>query len=90
MVDGVIPAERKLDAPPEGSEGEIRWVEFDHRDDRRQRTTHKECQACGEPVPLEEEHVKARGYRANSIGRVVIRPVFCSRECWTAWAARST
>lgn len=61
MVDGVVPAERNLDGPPRGEHGELRWVEFDVVDDRRQLTTHKECQACRTPVTLEEEHVKARG-----------------------------
>ena len=90
MTDHVVDAERGLDGPPRGDEGGIKRVEFDRVDDDRARTTHKECQACGSPVDLRRPHAYARGWRTNKIGRVQLRIVLCDRECWTAWASRST
>lgn len=88
----MTPKEGRLETPPDGDEGEIRDVEFDHVDERYESeflgNLPKECQACSDPVDRTEPHVWAHGWQETPGGNVAhFRPVFCDRECWTEWAS---
>ncbi|WP_311171785.1 hypothetical protein [Halobellus ordinarius] len=87
MDEFVLPKEPRLDSAPDPDFGKILEVECDRVDERRVSEQSKACQQCGGPVALSEPHIWARGKRDSPAGAVHFSAVFCSDECWRAWAS---
>ncbi|MDS0222486.1 hypothetical protein NDI54_14160 [Haloarcula sp. S1AR25-5A] len=75
-----------LDSPPSSDEGTIVKVEAERTVQGYQDGATKACEACGEPVPVDTEHIGAWVRVSSSTGPIFYRPVFCDAECWATWA----
>ncbi|MDT3437315.1 hypothetical protein [Haloarcula sp. 1CSR25-25] len=78
-----------LAGPPASDEGTIVNVDATRTNRRYLDGDTKACEACGEPVAVDTEHVGAWVRVDDELGNLFYRPVFCDEECWAAWATSS-